>query len=164
MFRMSQEEQLTEGDVVWAKRYVGVLLHRLDAESWRVKWLALMPSASFGECDENIFAFHKDDEMPQPVELPEHIHRNAMEVAREYIRHRNSEWGSEAKRVVSPEFVEKTGLVRHYDPDVYYDALESLESLDSYEFVDAHRVCNCHQPQPASTASKVISWISSWLN
>ncbi|UMM40054.1 hypothetical protein L5515_016834 [Caenorhabditis briggsae] len=160
---MSQEKQLTEGDVVWAKRYVGVLIHRLGDGIWKVKWLALLATTTFGECDENIFAFHKDDEMPQPVGLPEHYHRNAVGIAREYLRLRNTEWGSEAKRIVSPEFVELTGLVRHYDPDVYYDALESLESLDAYEFVDAHRVCNCYEPKKESIVARMASWTSSWL-
>ncbi|CAO4368660.1 unnamed protein product [Caenorhabditis nigoni] len=76
--------------------------------------------------------------MPQPVELPEYIHRNAMGIARENLRLRKSDWGSEAKRIVSPKFVRL---------DVYYDALEPLKPLEPYEFVDSHRVCNCYKPR-----------------
>ncbi|CAO4368667.1 unnamed protein product [Caenorhabditis nigoni] len=54
-------------------------------------------------------------------------------------------------RIVSPEFVEKTGLhwdaIRNWYPDVYYDALEPLKPFGTYEFVDSHRVCNCYKPR-----------------
>ncbi|PIC41501.1 hypothetical protein B9Z55_008898 [Caenorhabditis nigoni] len=64
--------------------------------------------------------------MSQPVEQLQYIHPNAMGIAQEHQRLRNSDQGSDAKRIVSPKFVGKTGLVRDWDPDVYYDALETL--------------------------------------
>ncbi|CAP23286.1 Protein CBG02155 [Caenorhabditis briggsae] len=124
---------LKAGDVVWAGAYPGLLVRKKNSNRWVIEFFGFSHQVG-SEKTQNIVAFHIGDYVPCPQGETVGYYETAIQEAIDYMDAVGTEWGSEGRRSVSPNFFQKFGLVRHVDAEMDQTLNEELDETIEEEY------------------------------